>query len=540
MNAPIRSGINAGITFGIISVFLVLIGFHATAADLIGSALNYKTGDPVFGLTPLMIDMLVLFAVLAFLAGIQGARKVHTGRIGHALLSSVLAGATAGLMTGLLALVLGTLAANNVQITKYFQSLIPGTVQLFRLGTTPVNAAIIYFLMFIIWAALGGLITFTSRRSQSEGAMKGLFTRSSDTIRSSSVYRSLASSKATRWILYGLLILALFLIPLGLGDYWNYTVGTVGIYVLLGLGLNIVVGLAGLLDLGYVAFFAIGAYTVALLTAPEPHNLQWNFWLVLPLGVALAALAGILLGIPVLRMRGDYLAIVTLGFGEIIRILSRSDLLSNFSGGPKGVRDVAKPEMFGEPFGSNLNFVWMIIVAVLLIIFVTNRLKNSRVGRAWVAMREDETVARANGINILTHKLLAFAIGAAFAGLGGVLFASRNAFTGPEDHNLMVSINVLSLVIVGGMGSIPGVITGAFVLKGLPEILRQLENYRLLAFGALLVVMMIIRPEGIIPSARRKLELAEKEEIEPPPAHPESTETDMGTENNLPEGEAPV
>jgi branched-chain amino acid transport system permease protein len=186
-----------------------------------------------------------------------------------------------------------------------------------------------------------------------------------------------------------------------------------------------------------------------------------------------------------------------------------------------------------------MQFVWLIIIAVLIIIFVTNRLKDSRVGRAWVAMREDETVARANGINILTHKLLAFAIGAAFAGLGGVLFASRNAFTGPEDHNFMVSINVLALVIVGGMGSIPGVIAGAFVLKGLPEILRQLENYRVMVFGALLVVMMIIRPEGIIPSSRRRLELTEKEDLSPPPAHSESVESGID-EDNLPEGEGEV
>ncbi|RPI83948.1 MAG: ABC transporter ATP-binding protein [Chloroflexi bacterium] len=317
------------------------------------------------------------------------------------------------------------------------------------------------------------------------------------------------------------------MLPLRLGQYWNYTIGTVGIYVLLGLGLNIVVGLAGLLDLGYVAFFAIGAYTAALLTAPQPHNLQWGFWTVVPIGLVLAAFSGILLGIPVLRMRGDYLAIVTLGFGEIIRILSRSDMLASFSGGPRGVTNVAGPTLFGQRFNSPEAFVYLILLSCLLIIFVTNRLKNSRVGRAWIAMREDEVVAQASGINILTHKLLAFAIGAAFAGLGGVLFASRNAFTGPEDFSLMVSINVLALVIVGGMGSIPGVIAGAFVLKGLPEVLRQLDVYRVLFFGGLLVIMMIIRPEGIIPSTRRKLELKEDQEIEPDPAHPESTSVEV-------------
>ncbi|MBI3175954.1 MAG: ABC transporter ATP-binding protein [Chloroflexi bacterium] len=307
------------------------------------------------------------------------------------------------------------------------------------------------------------------------------------------------------YVMYSLLLLVMVFVPLRAGQYWNYTLGTVGIYVLLGLGLNIVVGLAGLLNLGYVAFFAIGAYTVALLTSPAPHGLVWNFWLVLPLGILAATLVGVLLVVPVLRMRGDYLAIVTLGFGEIIRILSKSDALTWLTGGPKGVNNVGGPVLFGWVF-DDVSYLYLIFLSVLLAIFVTRRLQNSRVGRAWESMREDETVSRAMGINILKHKVLAFAIGAAFAGLGGVLFAARNQFTGPEDHNMMVSINVLSAVIVGGMGSIPGVIAGAFVLKGLPEILRELENYRVLAFATLLVVMMLVRPAGILPASRRKFE----------------------------------
>ncbi len=315
------------------------------------------------------------------------------------------------------------------------------------------------------------------------------------------------SNRTTRNLVYLGLFILVFLIPLVAGQYWNYAIGTVGIYVLLGLGLNIVVGLAGLLDLGYVAFFAIGAYTMALMTAPTPHHLMWNFWLVLPIAIILAALTGLLLGAPVLRMRGDYLAIVTLGFGEIIRILSTSDDLTPFTGGPRGVPSVGYPTLFGKPFNSGIDYVYIIFLAVILVIFVTRRLQNSRVGRAWEAMREDETVSRAMGINTLSHKLMAFAIGAAFAGLGGALFASRNQFTGPEDYVLMVSINVVAVVIVGGMGNIPGVIAGALVLKGLPEILRQLQDYRLLVFGALLVVMMIWRPAGLIPSSRRKMEV---------------------------------
>jgi branched-chain amino acid transport system permease protein len=324
-------------------------------------------------------------------------------------------------------------------------------------------------------------------------------------------------NRTTRYIIYGVLLVLVFLVPLVAGQYWNYTIGTVFIYVLLGLGLNIVVGLAGLLDLGYVAFFAIGAYTMALLTAPAPQHLMWSFWIALPIGVVLAALTGLLLGAPVLRLRGDYLAIVTLGFGEIIRLLSTSDAMTPFSGGPKGVPSIGGPTIFGKPFNSGADFVWLIFLAAILIIFVTNRLQNSRVGRAWEAMREDETVSRAMGINTLTQKLMAFAIGAAFAGLGGALFASRNQFTGPEDFTFMVSVNVVAVVIVGGMGSIPGVIAGALVLKGLPEVLRELQDYRVMVFGALLVVMMLWRPEGIIPSSRRKMEVEKDTGVPEPP-----------------------
>jgi branched-chain amino acid transport system permease protein len=254
-----------------------------------------------------------------------------------------------------------------------------------------------------------------------------------------------------------------------------------------------------------------------LLTAPAPITLQIGFWPVLILSVVIAAFAGILLGIPVLRMRGDYLAIVTLGFGEIIRVLIKSDMLSPYLGGPQGIRDIAGPSIFGLSLANEKAYLYLIILGILITIVFTNFLQNSRVGRAWMAMREDETVAQAMGINTLFYKLMAFATGAAFAGLGGALFAARNQYTGPADHTLMVSINVLCLLIVGGMGSIPGVIVGAFVLKGLPEILRELDLYRMLVFGGLLVAMMIIRPEGLWPAPRRKMELhGDEVDLQPP------------------------
>jgi branched-chain amino acid transport system permease protein len=500
---------SAGIVFSIILLFLVLIGFHVTASQLVGDLLKLPASAKPFGLAPLMIYELIFLAILGTWAGARGAEEARRDTWANALIGGVVAGLITGIAVGLLAFLIGTLDAAKVKMSTYLAQMVPASINLFLLGKQPLQAGVFYLIFFSIAGVAGALLA----RGVGRGAWRRRMGESSrKTVQGfmqGPAMTKIRDNPASRLILYGLLVLIVFLLPLRLGGYWNYTLGTVGIYVLLGLGLNIVVGMAGLLDLGYVAFFAIGAYTMALLTAPAPHHLLWNFWLVLPLGLVLASLAGILLGVPVLRLRGDYLAIVTLGFGEIIRILSKSDLLNDFSGGPKGVPNIGGPTLFGHPFNTNTDFVYIILMAVILVIFVTRRLQHSRVGRAWVAMREDESVALAMGINTLKHKLLAFAIGAAFAGMGGALFASRNQFTGPEDHVFMVSINVLALVIVGGMGSIPGVIAGAFVLKGLPEMMRELENYRVLAFGALLVIMMIIRPEGLIPSARRRLEIRE-------------------------------
>ncbi|MBN1305604.1 MAG: hypothetical protein JXA13_14290 [Anaerolineales bacterium] len=526
MKAYLKNAATAGIIFGIITTFLFLINFIGTAADLIGDITKSRPGSSILGLSAVMFNQLIFLGLIGIWAGARGSRKdsrlEDTWK--HVLIGGALAGAVHGLIAGSLAFLVGSLNTAGVKINEYLSQILPEVIRIFLLNKTPLQGALFYLVFMTLMGMLGGLFGRGVLRSTWR---KNIGARRKELWNSLTHHEKVLKIRAnplTRYVVYGLLLLFVFLMPLQIGQYWNYTVGTIGIYVLLGLGLNIVVGMAGLLDLGYVAFFAIGAYSVALLTAPTPHNLQWSFWLVLPIGIILASLTGILLGIPVLRMRGDYLAIVTLGFGEIIRILSKSVLLTPFSGGPKGVFNVGAPTLFGKPFNSDVNFVWLITLGCLLVIFVTNRLQNSRVGRAWEAMREDETVAQAMGINTLTHKLMAFAIGAAFAGLGGILFASRNQFTGPEDHSLMVSINVLSLVIVGGMGSIPGVIAGAFVLKGLPEILRQLENYRVLFFGVLLVVMMVIRPEGLIPGSRQKLELQHTDKSQAPPDTADASE----------------
>ena len=521
MNVTIRNGLRAGLIFGLVILFLILIGFTMTGSKLIMDFMKSRLGIQATDLQGIAI----FIGLLGLWAGAYGARKVTPDTWSRAILASLIAGAIAGLIVGAFVLLIGRLSAPGVDFRKYLAQLSPEHIQLLLFSRDPFSGALVEFSLLIVSGLAGGLLA----RGIGRGGWRDYIARWRQARRESGqqigLLEPLMKGPWSRIALYAVLLGLLVWLPTTLSSYWNFTLGTVGIYVLMGLGLNIVVGLAGLLDLGYVAFFAIGAYTIGLLTTPQMHALEWNFWVALPIGVLIAASAGVLLGIPVLRLRGDYLAIVTLGFGEIIRILAKSDALKNFLGGPQGVRDIAGPSLFGLSLNTDRGFFYMIILAIFLVIFVTQRLQNSRVGRAWIAMREDETVAQAMGISTLRYKLLAFAIGVAFAGLGGVLFASRNQYTGPEDHTLLVSINVLSLVIVGGMGSIPGVILGALALKGLPEMLRQLEDYRILAFGALLVVMMILRPEGLWPSTRRRLEVHDIEAEKPPePVHPVSAD----------------
>jgi branched-chain amino acid transport system permease protein len=309
------------------------------------------------------------------------------------------------------------------------------------------------------------------------------------------------------------ILLFLIVLPALLGTYLSEVANNVGIFILMGLGLNIVVGFAGLLDLGYVAFFAIGAYSMAVLTSEGPLGLAGlTFWEALPFCVLMSALAGIVLGIPVLRMRGDYLAIVTLGFGEIIRILALSDMLKSFIGGAQGVLKIPKPPFLGISLVKPEQFYYVILAGCLLAAFVSWRLSESRLGRQWMALREDEDVAEAMGIRLVSTKILAFAIGAAFSGLAGAFFASKLTSIFPHSFKLEISINVLVLIIIGGMGSLPGVVVGALILVGMPELLREFAEYRLLMYGALLVVMMLAKPEGFIPSAVRRRELSREEE----------------------------
>jgi branched-chain amino acid transport system permease protein len=324
---------------------------------------------------------------------------------------------------------------------------------------------------------------------------------------------STETSKSNNIIRYIFLGALLLILPRLLGGYLTEITNNIGIFLLMGLGLNIVVGLAGLLDLGYVAFFAIGAYTMAVLTSQSDLGLfNLSFWAALPISVAVASFAGIILGMPVLKMRGDYLAIVTLGFGEIIRILALSDMLKPYIGGAQGILKIPKPEFAGTSLIQPEQLYFVILAAVLLAAFMSVRLRESRLGRQWMAMREDEDVAEAMSINLVKTKLLAFGIGAAFSGLAGAIFASKLTSIFPHSFSLLISINVLSLIIVGGLGSIPGTVVGAAILVGLPELLREFAEFRFLMYGLLLIAMMLYRPGGFIPSDVIKREMHSDED----------------------------
>ncbi|PIE82769.1 MAG: high-affinity branched-chain amino acid ABC transporter permease LivM [Candidatus Contendobacter odensis] len=335
-------------------------------------------------------------------------------------------------------------------------------------------------------------------------------------------------SNPQRWISYPPFLAVLVVIAI----IWPFTAsrGAVDIatlaliYIMLGLGLNVVVGFAGLLDLGYVAFYAVGAYSYALLSA----HFGFSFWQCLPLCVMMAALTGCLLGFPVLRLRGDYLAIVTLGFGEIIRLLMNN--LDNLTGGPDGIGNIAKPTFFGLEFarrpsnenamtfhqffgldyngGDTVIFLYLLALLMsLFILYIINRLIRMPVGRAWEALREDEIACRSLGLNPTVIKLTAFSFGASTAGFAGAFFAARQGFINPESFTFIESAIVLAIVVLGGMGSQLGVILAAIALTVLPEVARQFAEYRMLIFGLVLVLMMVWRPQGLLPAARPRLKL---------------------------------
>jgi branched-chain amino acid transport system permease protein len=390
----------------------------------------------------------------------------------------------------------------------------------------PFDDLVVNWIMAIVAAALGLRALTRLRRTAAATPAAEKRERTMETV-------AVRFQEVARWIGPLLMLFAVALPFLPFGSRQVVDIGTLILtYVMLGWGLNIVVGLAGLLDLGYVAFYAMGAYSYALLAT----EVGFSFWLCLPLAGMLAASFGVLLGFPVLRLRGDYLAIVTLGFGEMVRVV-----LLNwwwFTGGPNGVPDIPRPSFFGLPFTRNpaegsdsfhtffgIDFssdhriyflYYLILVLALITNFFTLRIRKLPLGRAWEALREDEIACRALGINPTNTKLTAFAVGAMFAGFAGSFFATRQGFVSPESFTFIESAVILAIVVLGGMGSQLGVVLATLVLIGLPEVFRELESYRMLAFGAGMVLIMIWRPRGLL--AHRDPTLLLRRQSDPTPA----------------------
>ena len=355
--------------------------------------------------------------------------------------------------------------------------------EIFRRDTLRQNAALALFIISTVAGFLWAMFGSQARAS----------------------FGKINTSQRRRLNIFGMVIfVALMLaLPWLIGRTLSDVAVTIGIFVLMGLGLNIAIGLAGLLDLGYLTNYAVGAYILAVLTSIGPLGLfkgTFTFWMVIPLALLAAMLAGFIFAVPVLRMRGDYLAIATLGFGEIIGKLAISDWLKPIIGGAQGVQAIPKPIFLSTELKNPEQLYYIVLVASLVCLFVSIRLNNSRTGRQWMAIREDEDVATAMGIDTARAKLLAFTLSAATGGVAGAIFAAKVGTVFPNSFTVFVSINVLSLIIVGGIASNPGIVVGAIVLIGMPELLREFSDFRFLLYGALLILMMIKRPQGLIPS----------------------------------------
>ena len=419
------------------------------------------------------------------------------------------------LMTGIFALLLVSAGAGAAGAIVYNIPPIPRKALLYGLGVT------------LLVGAFGETVRLILQENVDRDTLKQIFRR--DTLRQNPALLLFIVSTVAGylWAMFGqqaryefanlepsrrrvvngvgMLLFAglLLMLPWLIGRTLSDVAVTIGIFVLMGLGLNIAIGLAGLLDLGYVTNYAVGAYILAVLTSIGPLGRLdgvFTFWMVIPLALLAAMCAGFIFAVPVLRMRGDYLAIATLGFGEIIGKLAISDWLKPLIGGAQGVQAIPKPIFLGIELKNPEQLYYIVLAASLVTLFVSIRLNNSRTGRQWMAIREDEDVATAMGIDTARAKLLAFTLSAATGGVAGAIFAAKVGTVFPNSFTVFISINVLSLIIVGGIASNPGIVVGAVVLIGLPELLREFSDFRFLMYGALLVIMMIKRPQGFIPS----------------------------------------
>ncbi len=541
-NYHLGAAIRTGLIWGGIGVFLSLVGMIEVFAKR----------EIIVGVVDLGRALLLLTVLVA---GYQAARQGPRGGLAPMLLRGFLAGGSAGLV-GCVFIAL----SNVVNLRAMFSNASPDLFLILSFGRGV--AGIPQVLLFgavagllsaatsmvpagggqplIIGAATAGIVglfqellqlilqegpvrsairefIFTSDGLPPKGALilfliaagvSVLWQSKGAAVRAGLVRLPPAQHRVVRLVALVLAVVAALLVPWATGLFLSQVFVLVGLYTLMGLGLNLEVGFAGLLDLGFVAFFAIGAYTVGLLTSAGQYGLfHLSFWAAVPVAVVVSLIAGVLFGMPILGIRGDYLAIATLGFGEIIRLMVLSDFLRPWLGGSQGVLAIPKPHIGSFEFSGPLQIYFLALVASAFIVFVASRLRDSRLGRAWMAMREDEDVAEAMGVNLVNVKLLAYAIGGAFAGLGGAIFAVMLGSVFPHSFSILISINVLALIVVGGMGSLPGVAVGSLFLVGLPELLREFSDFRFLIYGAALVLMMQLRPEGLWPAAAVKREL---------------------------------
>jgi branched-chain amino acid transport system permease protein len=561
LGRSIRWIIRAGLVTGIVSIYLCLVG-------VVGTLSTFVVGRITVGRVLLSLPAILVGYLVARPAVIAG--EVQRPNVGRAIGAAALAGLWAG---GTLAVGIGIVNLLGIDtVRSVFIAVKPELMAILTFGHTAVVGAIFRIVAEVALAAVGGAVGWAPDRirvptivAASAVIALGLLRRivhpalaqlglrddwlysvitlgltwigaisvfavtfastfSWRANRSAIVARTRktpATEKRVRLAILVVIAVVLAVLPFLVGSIVAQILGSVGIYVLLGLGLNIVVGYAGLLDLGYVAFFAVGAYMTAILTgasrvttigyAAPSFSLHLSFYVAVPIVVMGAALVGLLIGAPVLRLRGDYLAIVTLGFGEIARVLFTSDWLKGLFGGTQGLTAVPAAPIGNLDFRDTQHFYFLVLAFCLIAVYLSWRLADSRVGRAWNAMREDEQVAEAVGVSTVRYKLLAFAMGGAVGSLGGALFAVQVGALNNASFTILVSITALAVVILGGMGSIPGVVVGALVLIGIPGVLSEFEQYRLLLYGAVLMAIMILRPQGLIPNVRRSRELEEED-----------------------------
>ncbi len=539
----------------------LIAGVIALCSGMIGLVEAFDGRDIVTNVFSL--GHLLLYSI-PVVAGYMAAKKYADDTTQSRILTGDIAGASAGVPIFILLLI--TLLWTDIRTA--FINVSPTLVELFTFGTgNAVVGGLLLLLAFAILGALGGALTLTDsepRRlalttfawSAAIGVLSDIFVNIFRPFLGASIVRlffgqtgikllpfitllaiigggmyywnqtgrdrytdyragqSAEQSQTFNRIRQALLLILALSLPWLVGGYVTEIINTVALYVLMGLGLNIAVGLSGLLDLGYVTNFAVGAYLMAILTSTGELGIgartaigPFNFWMALPICILAAMMTGFIFALPVIRMRGDYLAIATLGFGEIIRVLARSDAMKGLIGGAQGVLKVPPASVAGIELDVPQTLYYLTIAACLLMLFVSYRLNNSSTGRRWTSIREDEDVANAMGINTTASKVLAFTLSAASGGLAGAIFAAKVGSIFPTSFELIVSINVLALIIVGGLGSIPGIVVGALALIGVPALLSEFSEFRLFLYGIALIVMMLVRPEGLWPSEARKREL---------------------------------